>query len=55
MIWGHSSRTILDQASENSNDCIVMHSHRPSVQDYFLGSTAAHVVRHAGCSLHVIR
>jgi nucleotide-binding universal stress UspA family protein len=54
-VWGHPARSILDEAAENRADCIVMHSHRPSVQDYFIGSTAAHVVRHAACSVHVIR
>lgn len=55
VVWGHSGRTILDEADQNRIDCIVMHSHRPALQDYFLGSTAAHVVRHAPCSVHVIR
>lgn len=55
VVWGHAARTILDERVENQNDCIVMHSHRPALEDYFLGSTASHVVRHAACSVHVIR
>lgn len=52
---GHAGRTILDFAEEQKIDCIVMPSHRPEIEDYFIGSTAARVVRHATCSVHVIR
>lgn len=55
VVEGHSGRAILDYAAEKWSDCIVIASHRPGLQDYFLGSTAAHVVRHAGCSVHVVR
>lgn len=52
---GHSGRTILEIADEMEADLIVIASHRPGLQDYFLGSTAARVVRHAKCAVHVIR
>ncbi len=52
---GHSYKTILDVAKEKQADLIVIASHRPGIQDYFLGSTAAKVVRHADCSVLVIR
>lgn len=52
---GHAGRAILDFADEQGVDCIVMPSHRPEIEDYLLGSTAARVVRHAPCSVHVIR
>ncbi len=55
IVEGHSGRTILDFAASNETDCIVIASHRPGLQDYLLGSTAARVVRHAGCSVHVVR
>lgn len=55
VVSGHSGRTILDWAGENDVDCIVMASHRPGLSDYFLGSTAARVVRHAQCAVHVLR
>lgn len=55
LLEGHSSRTILQWAKENEVDCIVIASHRPGMQDYLLGSTAAHVVRHAHCAVHVLR
>lgn len=55
VVSGHSARSILDYAEENGTDCIVIASHRPGLQDYFLGSTAARVVRHAPCAVHVVR
>lgn len=55
LIEGHSGTTILEWAEANDVDCIVIMSHRPGLQDYFMGSTAGRVVRHAQCSVHVIR
>ena len=55
VVEGHSARTILDYANEAGSDCIIIASHRPGMQDFFLGSTAARVVRHAKCAVHVVR
>ncbi|MEX0340155.1 MAG: universal stress protein [Arenibacterium sp.] len=55
VVAGHSSNTILDYANAKQSDLIIIDSHRPGLQDYFLGSTAARVVRHARCAVHVIR
>ena len=55
LVTGHSSRTIVDYANENGTDCIVIGSHRPGLSDYLIGSTAARVVRHAQCAVHVQR
>ncbi|MBE9477417.1 MAG: universal stress protein, partial [Proteobacteria bacterium] len=55
VITGHSANGILDYAEQNGTDCIIVASHRPGYQDYFLGSTAARVVRHATCAVHVLR
>ena len=52
---GHASTTILDSAEELGADLIVIASHHPGLQDYFLGSTAARVVRHADCAVLVHR
>jgi universal stress protein F len=52
---GHPYRTILDKADEEEVDLIIIASHKPGLQDYFLGSTAAKVVRHAKCSVLVVR
>jgi nucleotide-binding universal stress UspA family protein len=46
---------ILEEASGIGADLIVMTSHRPSMQSYFLGSNAGHVVRYAKCSVLVVR
>lgn len=55
VVEGQPGRVITDFAEENGIDCIVVSSSRPSLKDYFLGSTAAQVVRHAVASVHVIR
>ena len=55
VISGRAGSAIVDYAVEFEFDCIVITSHRPGLTDYFLGSTAARVVRHAPCSVHVIR
>ncbi|HSM42439.1 MAG TPA: universal stress protein [Afifellaceae bacterium] len=52
---GHAARDILAFASERKADMIVMASHDPGIVDYFLGSVAGHVVRHAHCSVLVVR
>ena len=55
VIQGHSSTSILDYGAAHDVDCIVIASHKPGFEDYFLGSTAARVVRHAKCGVHVLR
>jgi len=55
VVQGHPARSILKYAEENSCDCIIISSHTPGVQDYFLGGTAARVVRYAKCAVHVLR
>ncbi len=55
IVKGHSARTIIDFARENGIECIIIGSHKPGLSDYFLGSTAARVVRHADCAVHVHR
>ena len=52
---GNPGRLIVDYSNDNGIDCIIVASHRPGIEDYFLGSTAARVVRHAQCAVHVIR
>lgn len=55
VVSGHSGRTIVNFADSRESDLIILTSHRPEAQDYIFGSTAAWVVRHASCSLHVLR
>ena len=52
---GAPADELMAYAAAHDIDCIVIASHRPGLKDYFLGSTAARVVRHAACSVHVIR
>lgn len=52
---GHAGSVIVDYATAHNIDCIIMASHRPGIEDFFLGSTASRVIRHAKCSVHVIR
>ena len=52
---GNSYHEILDYAEENGTELIVLASHHPGLADYLLGSTAGHVVRHAQCSVMVLR
>jgi universal stress protein F len=46
---------ILAEATEWRADLIVVGSHRPVVADYLLGSNAKTIVRHAICSVLVVR
>lgn len=55
VIEGHAGHSIVDFAGDTGIDCIVIASHRPGLQDLVLGSTAARVVRHAPCAVHVVR
>lgn len=52
---GRPARVIVDRAGEGGHDCIVIASHQPGWGHRLLGSTAAGVVRHARCSVHVLR
>lgn len=52
---GNPANEILALAEEIDADCIVIASHRPGFGDYLIGSTAARVVRHAHCSVMVLR
>jgi nucleotide-binding universal stress UspA family protein len=52
---GRAYSEILRVAEEIDCDLIVMESHRPEMKDYLLGPNAARVVRHANCSVLVVR
>ncbi len=55
LVHGDPGRSIVDYAKAHDVDCIVMASHKPGLQNLFLGSTANRVVHHARCAVHVIR
>ncbi len=52
---GHPSSEILAFSEEKNADAIIVASHRPGFEDYFLGSTAARIVQRANCSVLVVR
>ena len=55
MLKGHPGREIVAYAEKIGADCIITGSHKPGLTDYLIGSTSARVVRHAPCSVHVLR
>jgi nucleotide-binding universal stress UspA family protein len=55
IIKGHSGRSITDYARKEGADLIIVGSHKPGLGDYLLGSTSARIVRHAPCTVHVLR
>lgn len=55
VVTGRAGIRIARYAEEHGVDLIIMGSRQPGAQDYFLGSTAARVVRRAPCSVLVMR
>lgn len=52
---GAASSQIIEAAQNAGAELIMIASHRPGLSDYFIGSTAARVVRHAQCSVLITR
>jgi universal stress protein F len=52
---GSISGGILTIAEEVGADLIVLASHRPAMKDWLIGANASRVVRHARCSVLVVR
>jgi nucleotide-binding universal stress UspA family protein len=52
---GRPATAILNTSENLAAELIIIASHRPGLQDYLLGSTASRVVRHAKCSVLVMR
>jgi len=52
---GTVDNELLDAAKSSGADLIVMASHKPGLSTYFVGSHGAHIVRHAPCSVMVLR
>lgn len=52
---GKAGVRIAQFAGEQNADLIIVGSHHPSAQDYFLGSTASRVARRAPCSVYILR
>jgi nucleotide-binding universal stress UspA family protein len=53
--YGNVYQEILAVAEEIGCGLIVIGAHRPELKDYLLGPNAARVVRHASCSVLVVR
>ncbi|MBO6755887.1 MAG: universal stress protein [Roseibium sp.] len=52
---GYVDNAVIEVAQDCGADLIVMTSHKPGFSTYFIGSHAAHIVRHAPCSVMVLR
>ncbi|MGR3724576.1 universal stress protein [Abyssibius alkaniclasticus] len=52
---GNVYEEVLKTARINEADLIVIGAHRPDLKDFLLGPNAARVVRHANCSVYVVR
>lgn len=52
---GNPANVILAYAKKENSDLIMVASHQPGLRDYLLGSVAGKVVRHAHCSVLVVR
>lgn len=53
--YGTVYEEILKAARRAGADLILMASHRPELSDYLIGPNAARVMRHAACSVLVVR
>ena len=52
---GKAGVVVSRYAQQNDIDLIIVGSHRPGLQDFFLGSTAARIARRAPCSVYIMR
>ena len=52
---GSIYKEILRYLREVEADLVIMSAHRPGMRDFLLGPNAARVVRHANCSVWVVR
>ncbi len=52
---GSVYKEALNFARDVDADLIVMGAHKPEMADYLLGSNASQIVRHAKCSVWVVR
>ncbi len=52
---GSVYKEALNFARDIGADLIVMGAHKPGMADYLLGSNASQIVRHAKCSVWVVR
>lgn len=53
--FGSVYKEALRFARDIDADLIVVGAHRPDLKDYLLGSNVAQIVRHAACSVWIVR
>ncbi len=53
--FGSVYHEVLAEADEWGSDIIILGSHRPTMAAYLIGSNAKTIVRHAKCSVLVVR
>ena len=53
--FGVIYKEVLAQAEACNADLIVLGAHKPGFADFLLGGNAVRIVRHAGCSVFVVR
>lgn len=53
--FGKTYEEVLKIAEQAGSSLIVVGAHKPDLADYLLGPNAARVVRHAKCSVYVVR
>ncbi|WP_424948328.1 universal stress protein [Candidatus Spongiihabitans sp.] len=53
--FGDVYREILAHAEKTGVDLIIIGANKPQATDFLLGTNAARVVRHASCSVFVVR
>jgi len=52
---GSAHQEILEESKSMDSDAIVMMATKPGLKNYFISSTSERVIRHADCSVFVIR
>jgi universal stress protein F len=55
LLFGPIYQKILGEAESWGSDVILLCSHRPGMERFLIGSNAAAIVRHATCSVLVLR
>jgi universal stress protein F len=55
ILFGPVYQNILAEARDWAADVIIIGSHRPGMDRFLIGSNASAVVRHASCSVMVVR
>lgn len=53
--FGAAYAGVLEEAKEWNADLIVVSAHQPTMATYLLGSNATKIVRHAHCSVLIVR